>query len=191
MDNNYLSVKQTLEQYGLTSSSLTMLRKAGIPTLYRGKKPYFLQSELDQWFELQREDINKLKSNAIIDNETLAQTFKCSPQGGMRRSHKTTTLVLVMNHTLGLYLDNWQGNILHYTGMGQTGDQTLTGNQNITLFESDTNKVDLHLFEVHKSNRYQYTGRVKLAGTPYQVTEKDTKNNNRLVWKFPLSVIHD
>jgi hypothetical protein len=190
LEINYFSKKQVLEQYGLTSSGLSMLVNDGLPSIIRENKLYFLKSELDNWIELQRVNIYKLKRNTVIDNKTLAQTFKCSTQGGMRRSHKTITLVLVMNYTLNLYLDNWQDNVLHYTGMGQTGDQPLKGNQNITVFESNTNKVDMHLFEVHEPNSYQYAGRVKLAGAPYQTTENDVQNNTRLVWKFPLSVIH-
>lgn len=33
----------------------------------------------------------------------------------MRRSHKTNTLVLIFDHTM--YDDNWEDNVLHYTGM--------------------------------------------------------------------------
>ena len=35
-----------------------------------------------------------LAQGQVIDNLQLCQTFGCSPQGGMRRSRKTKTLVL-------------------------------------------------------------------------------------------------
>ena len=44
--------------------------------------------------------------------------------------------------------DKWYGTELHYTGMGQEGDQTLNGNQNGTLYNSRTSGIEVHLFEV-------------------------------------------
>lgn len=49
--------------------------------------------------------------------------------GGMRRSTTTGTLVIISDHTKGLYDDKWYGDELHYTGMGKNGDQIITGNQ--------------------------------------------------------------
>jgi hypothetical protein len=66
----------------------------------------------------------------------------------MRRSHTTNTLVLVSDRT-GLYEDRVEGDVFHYTGMGQVGDQTLTS-QNKTLAESSSNGVSVHYFEVLK-----------------------------------------
>jgi 5-methylcytosine-specific restriction protein A len=52
----------------------------------------------------------------------------------MRRAHETNTLVIVSNHVKAIYEDRWDINdVLHYTGMGQVGDQEFRGNQNITL----------------------------------------------------------
>ncbi len=82
-------------------------------------------------------ELNDLKINQEYSNQQLSDIFKCSPQGGMRRSHSINTLVLISNHTgVELYKDKWIDNHLHYTGMGQTGDQVLSGNQNKTLAES-------------------------------------------------------
>ncbi|EMI15113.1 restriction endonuclease [Bacillus stratosphericus LAMA 585] len=103
----------------------------------------------------------------------------------MRRSHKTNTLVLVSDHTKALYEDRWDGNVLHYTGMGRVGDQTLTS-QNKTVAESISNKVELHLFEVFEAKKYLYMGVVKLAGEPYQEEQLDDKGEHRQVWVFPL-----
>ena len=41
----------------------------------------------------------------IIDNQKLVECFECSPQGGMRYSKKTNSLVLVSNHVKSVYED--------------------------------------------------------------------------------------
>jgi hypothetical protein len=42
-----------------------------------------------------------LEKNQVIDNDDLRSIFKCSPRGGMRRSHKANTLVIISDHTKG------------------------------------------------------------------------------------------
>jgi len=121
-------------------------------------------------------------------NKELMNMFKCSNAGGMRRSKRTNTLLLIYNHE-GIYDDAWKGDVLHYTGMGLHGDQKLDGNQNRTLYESNTNGVDLHLFEVVQMGKYEYQGPVKLAGKPYQETQRDANGVLRKVWMFPLKKI--
>lgn len=97
---------------------------------------------------------SELKIGDIITNERLIEIFKCGNMGGMRRSKKTNTLVIISDHTKGLYEDKWVGDVLHYTGMGKNGDQSLTFAQNRTLAESNENGVDVHLFEVFKEKEY-------------------------------------
>lgn len=48
-----------------------------------------------------------------LNNNELRETFGCSPQGGMRRAHKTNTLVIVSNHVESIYDDRWSGGVLH------------------------------------------------------------------------------
>jgi 5-methylcytosine-specific restriction protein A len=107
----------------------------------------------------------------------------------MRRSTRTGTLVLVSNHVESIYNDRWVGDVLHYTGMGGKGDQSLTFMQNRTLAESHSNDVDVHLFEVNKPQAYTYVGRVRLDGAPYRERQPDVDNALRYVWVFPLRVI--
>lgn len=126
---------------------------------------------------------------ASIDNARLCEIFQCSPQGGMRRSTRTGTLVLVSNHVESIYNDRWVGDVLHYTGMGGKGDQSLTFMQNKTLAESRSNDVDIHLFEVNKPQAYTYVGRVRLEGEPYPELQMDSDNEPRKVWVFPLRVV--
>ncbi len=75
--------------------------------------------------------------------------------------------------------------------MGKVGDQTLSGNQNKTLAESDTNGVEVHLFEVDDPGKYTYSGVVKLAGKPYQETQPDDNGNPRKVWMFPIKKVSE
>ena len=71
-----------------------------------------------------------LKIGQIIKNADIVGIFKCGNMGGMRRSRTTNTLVIVSDYTKGLYHDKWIGGVLHYTGMGKSGDQ------DIRVFES-------------------------------------------------------
>lgn len=107
----------------------------------------------------------------------------------MRRSHATNTLVLISDKT-GIYEDHTEGDIFHYTGMGQVGDQTLT-NQNKTLAESRENSVGVHFFEVKKPREYTYVGEVTLVDNPYIGRQNDRDGQMRNVWIFPLSIINN
>ena len=129
-----------------------------------------------------------LNQGDVIDNEQLCNLFKCSTQGGMRRSLETNTLVVVSNHVKSIYNDRWINGIFHYTGMGTIGDQSLEFMQNKTLNESNTNGVTVHLFEVFKKGQYTYIGLVQLASDPYSETQPDENGKNRQVWMFPLEL---
>lgn len=129
-----------------------------------------------------------LKSGDIIDNSGLQDIFRVGSQGGMRRSRRTNTLVIVSDHTKAIYEDRWIGDVFHYTGMGLSGDQRLDFMQNKTLAESHTNGVNVHLFEVFDSGRYTYHGEVFLAGEPYLEEQPDVKGNLRNVYVFPLKL---
>lgn len=129
-----------------------------------------------------------IKPGEIITNKKLQEIFKCSSQGGMRRSLRTNTLVLTTDPR-GIYRDRWEDNTLYYTGMGLRGDQSLKSNQNKTLVESNRNGVDLHLFEVIESDKYFYHGRVQLSETPLEEIQLDLDKKERKVWLFPLKLI--
>lgn len=130
-----------------------------------------------------------LHENQIIDNTKLVEIFKCSTQGGMRRAKQTNSLVLVSNHVKSIYDDRWIDGVLHYTGMGMKGDQSLDFMQNKTLTESGSNGVDLFLFEVFKEREYTFIGQVQLAFQPYQESQLDDEDNTRKVWIFPLKLV--
>ena len=130
--------------------------------------------------------VDDLKINSIYTNDIIAKVFKCSKQGGMRKSN---TLVLISKQTgSSVYHDTWVDNMLHYTGMGQEGDQKLDFAQNRTLKDSAKNGVTVHLFEVFKDTEYTYAGIIELAGLPYKAIEPDRNNTKRIVYKFPLKL---
>ncbi|MED4455033.1 HNH endonuclease signature motif containing protein [Metabacillus fastidiosus] len=128
-----------------------------------------------------------LAINEVVNNQQLCEMFLCAPQGGMRKSNRTNTLTLISDKTK-LYDDKVVDDIYHYTGMGQSGDQKMSG-QNLTLAESDGNGVEIHFFEVMKPREYTYRGQVELAGEPYQGQQKDQDGRQRLVWIFPLRLM--
>lgn len=129
----------------------------------------------------------ELEPGAELTNAQLSASFRVGNMGGMRRSLQTNTLVIVSDPFKGLYLDKWIDNVLHYTGMGKSGDQSLAFAQNRTLAESATNRVTVHLFEVHKPGVYSYTGEVELVAQPYQDIQAGEDGQSRKVWIFPVA----
>jgi 5-methylcytosine-specific restriction protein A len=85
-----------------------------------------------------------MKPGEVINNSTLRKTFSVGNMGGMRRSRSNNLLVIVSDHTKALYDDYWEGNVLHYTGMGLKGPQKLAFSQNRTLSEAQTSGVAVH-----------------------------------------------
>jgi len=134
--------------------------------------------------------IEHLKINDVISNQQLSEIFRCSTQGGMRRSKKTNTLILISDHTKKLYNNRIKDGIIYYTGMGRVGDQALISH-NKTLAESRTNGVTLHFFEVFQQGQYTYRGIVELVGEPFTEIQKDMNGDARTVWVFPLKKVDD
>jgi 5-methylcytosine-specific restriction protein A len=130
-----------------------------------------------------------IERGQIVKNDDLRRIFGCSPQGGMRRSKKTNSLVIVSDHTTSIYDDRWEEDIFHYTGMGLHGDQNLNYAQNKTLSESNSNNVNLFLFEVFDNGKYIFQGRIELVKRPYQEKQEDISGNIRTVWIFPLKLL--
>lgn len=133
-----------------------------------------------------RAKIEALKAGATFNNNELCNLFQCSPQGGMRRSRRTNTLVLIRDYTgFNPYDDRWKEDILLYTGMGLVGDQYFNTAQNKTLYFSGSSTIGIHLFE-RKNRVYTYVGKVVLATKPYYGRQSDSMGKDRQVCIFPL-----
>lgn len=118
----------------------------------------------------------------------IQELFKHNPYRGMRYSKTTNTLVLISDHIKSPYEDRWINGILHYNGMGISGDQSFDFMQNKTLFQSRTNGVEIYLFEVFDSSedKYIFMGQFELCDTPYFQNQFDNKDQLRKVCVFPL-----
>ena len=140
---------------------------------------------------MQKTEFNPdLKLGVEISNDEICALFKCSPQGGMRRSLETKTLVLVSNLKGREYNDHWEGDILHYTGQGLTGNQDLNFGQNKTLLNHKKERVSVFLFEKLAKNQYIYHGQVELCQEPYQQKQTDVEDKVRIVWVFPVKSVY-
>lgn len=131
-----------------------------------------------------------IEIDEVLKNNEIVELFKCSNMGGMRRSKTTNTLVIISDHSK-MYDDKWEGDVLHYTGMGKIGDQELYYMQNKTLTQSKTNGIELHIFEVIKPKNYIYRGVGVLCDKPYPAKQEDEDGNMRKVWMFPLRLINE
>src|SRR5690554_5399864 len=130
----------------------------------------------------------KFKIGQVVTHTEIISEFKCSSGGGMRPSKVTNSLIIIADHTKGLYEDKWFGDVFHYTGMGKKGDQSLSYRYNKTLAESAQTGLNLHLFEVLVPTEYIYRGLVTLADKPYKEIQKDEDGLPRKVWMFPLKL---
>ena len=176
-----------LNQYDFADADLPIIKKlTGSKKVQNIYKPVNIPVT-DKYFN------PELTKGQVLSNKELYEFFKTKPQGGMRRSNKTNSLVLISKKIKGdesIYYNSLKKDgLYHYTGMGQLGDQSLTYRQNKTLAESNINGINLFLFEVYQPKEYTFLGRVKLEGQPYQEIQLDAENNKRNVWIFPLKII--
>ena len=134
--------------------------------------------------------LGELEKGHEYQNADLKRIFVVSGQRGIRKSNKANCLVIVAKYDgSNPYNDKWVDGKLEYTGMGMIGDQSIDYMHNKDLAESNTNGLDLYLFESFESNSYFYRGRVKLDGEPYFETQKDKYGKDRKVVKFSLRLI--
>lgn len=122
----------------------------------------------------------------VVSNSDIVQEFRCDNMNGIRPSKTTQSVVIVANHTKGLYTDEWYGDTLHYCGMGKNGDQNITYRYNKTLNDSNNTGLPLYLFEVFEDTKYVFQGHVVLCDTPYQARQLGEDGLERTVWIFPL-----
>ncbi len=135
-----------------------------------------------------KNDVKSLEIGKSYSNQELQEIFHCGNTGGMRYVKKTNTLLIISNDLEGFYKNRWDGNILHYVGMGKKGDQDLNFHQNKRLKNHKALKTLLYLFEVFEKKRYTYLGIPELFLEPYQETQTDSEGIKRSVWIFPLRI---
>lgn len=128
-----------------------------------------------------------LPPGSVLTNDELSQVFGVGNAGGMRWSSIHQHLVIIADHTKSLYDDRWEGNVLHYTGMGQAGNQTLSG-QNKRLADQRLSGINVFLFEVHTPGKYEFAGRVHLVSDPYLARQPDGSGSDRSVYVFPVAL---
>lgn len=177
----------TLFEYNLLSADLELAKQMKKGTKVMNEDSQIESKSLKVNFEKNVNDtqIRGLKINKIYTNAEIKNIFKCSNMGGMRRSKNFNSLVLISKHD-AFYNDSWKGSVLHYTGMGMSGDQSLDYSQNKTLNHSAEMNIKVFLFESYSADKYYFRGEVYLCGKPYQDKEIDDKGNIRKVWKFPI-----
>ena len=102
--------------------------------------------------------VPSFKVGQVVTNQELVNEFKVGNMDGMRRSKATGTLVIISDHTKGLYDDKRYGNELHYTGMGKHGDQLLTSQNKVLVLST--------LSQIHKSHPCKNQSRIVSASHP-------------------------
>ncbi|MBF7019891.1 HNH endonuclease [Staphylococcus sp. 18_1_E_LY] len=182
-----LKKKDLIQSLRIEGDTFRKWKEAGMPIVKEQNGEFFDIEQVKNWHKNITEAIDNLIIDKKYDNNTISDVFKCSQQGGMRRSHLTNTLVLFSNHTNDVYqdytvIDDAGNETLHYTGMGQKGDQDIDHGQNKILNHSEDLSIKVYLFESYISNEHIFRGEVKLSDEPYTAEQ-----NDRTVWIFPLT----
>jgi hypothetical protein len=89
----------------------------------------------------ERSSLAEIMPGVVLSNKQLYSAFGLANTGGMRRNKSAHYLVLISDPFKGLYQERWEDGVLHYTGMGKIGDQSITGTQNKTLATSPVTGV--------------------------------------------------
>lgn len=191
MKKDLLNLSELIEATGLSRSTLNRMRTEGMPSREGvGTRKYDLE-EVKAFIaeRTAKNGVTLIEGNTYTNNE-IVKYFRVGNMGGMRKSNTQHALILISKaedpapgHEYDDFFD--EDGILHYTGMGQEGDQKYTHGNKI-LGDSVTTGITVHMFMRHGSDDYVYRGVVTLAGDPYQEIEPDKNKQLRKVYKFPL-----
>ena len=121
-------------------------------------------------------------STFIVDqtytNAEINQHFDGQTSGRIRRGDQALVLIAEADDQRDA-----QGQLL-FSGVGQSGDQSLTKAPNKTLANAQTQP--LYVFVPAPHRRYQYLGQATKAAKPIAVSQPDRHGVDRQVWHFPL-----
>ncbi len=174
--NNGASIRRTLESYCKDSDSFS--NKGELFILKEEDAGYWKSKFYNNFIK-----IDSLKKYDILSEKDLMDMFKVTNQGGIRKSKRTYSIVLVSDEN-GIYNDSEIVNgRLIYSGHGTKTDQLMKSG-NLLLANSIQNDIPLYFFKKVKKSVYCYQGKFILDGLPYQELE-----NGILVYKFPLRLI--
>ena len=139
----------------------------------------------------------------FYNHDEIRQKLKLGMTGGIRPSNENNIVVLFWNapHIRrndggiandNIYLDRYdkQTGLIHYTGEGQEGDQTLGGN-NGRIVSAKQNGDTIHFFRQYRSGHpRQYLGEVEFV--EYSIERQPDRNgNDRNVYLFILKLLTD
>jgi|GEM_PF-878018 len=131
--------------------------------------------------------ISDFVKGEIYTNSDIRFGFRCTYMGGIRPSKKTNTIVIICDHMKSIYDDYWKDGVLHYTGQGKNGNQTMDNN-NLSLKNAESDGRTIHLFEKFFDKEFIYQGEVKISSNIYTDIQKDDSGKKRQVFIFPLSL---
>ncbi|OSI06982.1 Uncharacterised protein [Neisseria animaloris] len=136
-----------------------------------------------------------LKPNDIIKRSELHDKFGGSRQSGISPSLKSNSVFIFTNPEHGEehgYYDSWDknGQVFHYSGEGQTGDQEMKrGNK--AIFQHKNDNRALYVFQhTEKTGYVRYIGEFQIDELkPYSVKQEHSTNNGpkRNVFIFHLN----
>lgn len=121
----------------------------------------------------------------VLENKQIAETFLCSNQGGIRKSIRTKSIVLITKYDCNTYKHRLENGVFYFVGQGKKGDQSLT-RQNKSLAEAHLGGFKLYLFEMFEDKKYKFFGEVSLVASPQQESQKGEDGILRNVFVFPL-----
>lgn len=97
--------KEAVRELQIDTSTFKLWIDKGMPVVRQEGNEYFDLQQIQAWREEVINPISNMEIGKIYNNREISTAFKCSEQGGMRRSHLTNTLVLFSDHTKGVYED--------------------------------------------------------------------------------------
>lgn len=126
----------------------------------------------------------------VVSNQVLMEVFQCDNSQGIRPSKATKSIVILTLHGNRFYEDQWIGDIIYYTGVGKTGDQTADKGRNKSLKNAKADGRTIHLFEMFHPGSYTYQGIAELAGPVFMENQKDETGTMRKVCVFPIQIVN-